>query len=180
MPHDINVQRRAASNLATMGESITTPALLSYDKYALTGQVAELMASKVFLSKTQLLLIIQSPVLLCCGATLQYLQCCKRLFSHRLTVPEVASCFCMSHNSICSTSTERGKRDKLLSSLIKEHAGLWRCMSVNMTEGWWRVCIVFKSLTRQVEFHHHAVMEKESVLSTATSTRLFYIISLSL
>lgn len=109
--------------------------LLSFDKYSLNGQVAQLMASNVFLSKTQLLLIIQSPALLCCGATLQYLQCCKWLLSHRLAVPEVASCFRVSRNSICSTSAERGKGDKLLSSLIREHGGLRRCGSVDVTEG---------------------------------------------
>lgn len=100
----------------------------TFDKYALTGQVAELMASKVFLSKTQLLLIIQSPVLLCCGATLQYLQCT----GEREAALPLAFCPCagvrsrrMSHNSICSSSAERGK--KLLSSLIKKSTSLWRC-----------------------------------------------------
>lgn len=54
------------------------------------------------------------------------------------------------------------RRDKLLSLPIKKRAGLWRCASVNTTEGRWRVCIVFKSLTRRVGCHHHAVVEGKS------------------
>ena len=66
----------AASNLAATAKSIKGRATRSSDKYAFSSQVADLMVSKVFLSETELLLIIQSSALLRWGDTLQYLQCC--------------------------------------------------------------------------------------------------------
>lgn len=53
--------------------------LLSSDKYAGACQIAELMASKVFLSTGGSPLIIQSPVLPNYCDILQYLQCAYAL-----------------------------------------------------------------------------------------------------
>ena len=74
--HMILMYTGAASNLAATAKSIKGRATRSCDKYAFSSQVPELMVSKVFLSETELLLIIQSSALPCWGDTLQYLQCC--------------------------------------------------------------------------------------------------------
>lgn len=61
MPHDINVRRHAPANLAATGNQSPPRQYLLLTNMLSPGPVAELMASKVYLSKTRRLLIIQSP-----------------------------------------------------------------------------------------------------------------------
>lgn len=62
MPHDINVRRHAPANLAATGNQSPPRHYFLLTNMLSPGRVAELMASKVYLSKTRRLLIIQSPV----------------------------------------------------------------------------------------------------------------------
>lgn len=116
------------------------------------------MASKVYLSKTQLLLIIQStcaPMLWCYLTIFTVLQ--RGQLSHWLAFPEVASFLCMSHTSIWSTERRAAfiaYQETRRSLELHECKHDWRLMK--------GVRIVFKSLMRQVGFHRHAVVEGES------------------